>query len=235
VYDGPWDNNLFKARSGFWPDADPKSSHGKSGVEGELYDPKSSHSKSGVPEADRPQKFYIPPVPEFKDVDLTEGDDYYRKEYSPYAQVLVPRPLTYAGQKLERGYYLVKLGSRWDGSQVKTLAQLQNPQDIYPNRTPTDPTVRAKDAEPFLQNIFRPKERIPAYEAMIVKKLGKVIAVFPVTRIDPVVSKKERSWKRWHGRPAKPVGRVVYDRQMNPVIQVWSGQAIYSSKVAIAP
>ncbi len=72
----------------------------------DVYDPKSSSRKSGV---DVPRDFFTPPTPRFEKIDPEEFADYHKTHYSPYAKILIPRPVQIGETRLNQGFYLVKL------------------------------------------------------------------------------------------------------------------------------
>ncbi len=87
---------------------------GQSGVEPNLYDEGNSDTKSGLD--GKYEFFYIPPVPQWEQVDWEELQDNRKGNKSPYVILQIPQPVKFRGQWLTKGYYLVKIGDSNDGS-----------------------------------------------------------------------------------------------------------------------
>jgi hypothetical protein len=100
----------------------------------DLLDPRSSEHRSGV---DTPRDMFIPPTPPFEKTDMREWRDYKGHQYTPYAQMIVPRTVKINDATLTPGYYLVKLEytpsdqSKEDKAKKKAQ-QPDNPNDPQP-------------------------------------------------------------------------------------------------------
>jgi hypothetical protein len=99
--------------------------HAKSGQD-YLYDEKNSQGNAGTKE--RPQKFLIPPTPDYIEVDPEELHDYFdrkNRHYAPYALARITRSIRYNNVFIPKGYYLIKPGDLNDGSARVSLKTLQ--------------------------------------------------------------------------------------------------------------
>jgi hypothetical protein len=99
--------------------------HAKSGQD-YLYDEKNSQGNAGTKE--RPQKFLIPPTPDYIEVDPEELHDYFdrkNRHYAPYALARITRGIRYNNVFIPKGYYLIKPGDLNDGSARVSLKTLQ--------------------------------------------------------------------------------------------------------------
>ena len=206
-----WDGNWTQAKSGTEGALyDQGTEMGVAGTKGRIYDPGNSTGKAGTKEP--PQKFWIPPNPQFADVDLKDADNYYRKDYSPYAMVLFPQNVTFGNQFLQKGYYLVQPGSADDGSANKSqrqfIAQNTDPNEITPNL----PSLQSTNQEL--------PEDMPA-TALIVKKLGKVVAVLPVDMTIPV----PKGWWKIRKKSGKMPAESNYRNHLGAPAVEWTYNA----------
>jgi hypothetical protein len=242
-----WDGGFTQAKSGqwFW---DNGYTNAKSGVEGDLKDAGNSDGKSGLKPPS--QWFFIPPERYFENVDPNEIDENRKKSYTPYALAMISQNVNYHGIVLSKGYYQVKLGTGAEGSpktnlqalsdkppkaqetgnfnpaglpqyappsnpNVETLAPLSplpSPENTAPTNIPTEPLVSIPDASPTGQ-------------ILIFKKLGNVVAVLPVERIEP--------YKRAKGeKKAKmPLARVTFE-QNKPVLKLLYKDKLYMTDLS---
>jgi hypothetical protein len=131
-----WDGNWTEAKSG----------------QDYLYDEKNSQGKSGVKEP--PQKFLVPPTPDFADVDPEELHDYFdrkNRDYAPYALARITRSIRYNNILIPKGYYLVKPGDLNDGSvkvSLKTLQGFEAPPSGQPGEESGNTTALKTDPQP---------------------------------------------------------------------------------------
>lgn len=198
---GIWDNNLI--------DAD-------SGVEFNLQDPNSSEDKSGI-KKDLPQTFFIPPPRQFDDVDPEELDEQAGKDYTPHALVQVRSNIRYRNVVLKKGYYQVKLGQIQDGSPNSRL----HPQDAYLAAAATGMTHPAS-TQHYSRKYF---ESTPS--VFVLKQLGKVIAVLPITRVTAYQAPKGEK------PPKKPVAVIEYENNQ-PVMKVYYKKNLYWSALGLS-
>jgi hypothetical protein len=185
-----------------WDDA---SSFGKSGADPERPDPDESTGKSGV--SPGPQSFWIPPVPPFEDVDPEELWDYQKsrlpkswrgRDKSPYALLQLYQALSFRGVWLPKGYYLVKAGDWNDGSaRLKADWRTTVPVQVSSAAGAWPPAPQTKQQRWYQH---APMLGPQNYQTLILKQYGRVMAVFPVSRIQAYQghSAKEK-------RPSMPV------------------------------
>jgi hypothetical protein len=246
-----WDGNWTEAPSGdLW-----KQPEGTDGV---------GHSD------ERPETFFIPTRPDFKDVDPEELSDYfhrYRKEYTPYALARIQQTLHYQNLVLPKGYYLIKPGDETDGSpqvtlKTNTLPPLQaepmamppenpmvgsrfeyvgqvqsatRPSELIrqakaamPPAAPSNITLSASktqkvvgpSAKPVSGSTAGSSEKI--YQVFVIKKLGRVVAVVPIHRMENY--RPKRKDKIPHQALA-----WVEEENRHPVLKFYYRKRIYST------
>lgn len=182
-----------KAWDGTWTNA----------VTGEdvIYDDQNSQGKSGVPEA--PQTFFIPPVPDFADIDIEELSDYGKKEYSPHALARINYELRYDDIRIPKGYYLIKPGDPTDGSERVHL---------------NSPTARTLQGSPAPES-----GTAPVYRTFVIKRLGKVVAVLPIHRMEVYNPRKHKQ------KVPKHALAWVEIEERHPVLKFYHHKRIYST------
>jgi len=220
--------------------------HAHSGKVGLFDDPGSSDGKSGT---DPPQKYYKANPRDFVDVDPEELDDYfnrYKKEYSPYALARITQNIRYNNVFIPKGYYLIKPGDINDGSPRISLKNVEPPTELVaPNAVPigrlaaTQPVmdeIPAVDTEtlppmppsaypetpsppspPATGNTLKSGE--PVYQVFVIKKLGKVVAVVPINRMEIYKPKRKEhvpkhalAWLEQENR--RPVLKFYYRKRL---------------------
>jgi hypothetical protein len=196
---GIWDNNLTQ---------------GRSGVEGDLGDEKNSDWKSGLKTPNT--WFFIPPKRQFADVDLDEVGAEKAYRYATDPVVLLNQTVRVQGRWIPKGYYQVKLGDANDGSlnvQLASTAQAM-PQMIQP--------VQAGGRN-------QPLPQPPAFSTFVFKKLGKVVAVVPISTVAPFTppKKEKRKYKQ-------PVAMVELENQV-PVLKIYYKQMVYAAPLSDEP
>lgn len=221
---GFWDDSLTKAKSGtwFW---DGGLTNAKSGVEADLYDPNDSTGKSGVKPPH--QWFFIPPERYYENVDPNEIADTRKKDYVPYAVALFTQNVAYRGVIISKGYYQVKLGAATGGSPKTNLTAMaekandpafkpQSTQNFYPNGLPQ---LAPPDAPPPEEAPAPPPEPTQTF---ILKKLGNVVAVLPVEKVEP--------YKRPKGekKSKQPLAKVFLENQV-PVLKLLYKDKLYTT------
>jgi hypothetical protein len=173
---------------------DDHGTNAKSGVEGTLLDPGSTEGQSGVKPP--PQTYFIPPPRQYEEVDPEEIRETKKRDYTPYALAQLPQTITYRGKLIPKGYYQIKLGFRNEGSPKTNL-----------NETPT----------------LSPEEQETIRRVLILKQLGKVVAVIPVQRFQVLdLSRKEKK------KFKKPTAGLVYEDHA-PVLQYRLKDEVYST------
>lgn len=243
-----WDGGFTQAKSGqwFW---DNGYTNAKSGVEGDLQDPGNTDGKSGLKPPS--QWFFIPPERYFENVDPNEIDENRKKSYTPYALAMISQNVNYHGIVLSKGYYQIKLGTGAEGSPKTNLQALAtkppkaqetgnfNPaglpqfapsgipdSDPRPQLSPLPPqelsTAKSDNAGDALASI---PDASPTGQILIFKKLGNVVAVLPVERIEP--------YKRAKGeKKAKlPLARISFE-QNKPVLKLLYKDKLYMTDLS---
>lgn len=171
---------------------------------------------------ERPQMFFIPPPRLFETVDPNELDEMVKGDYTPYALVQVAQEVHYRDKVLPKGYYQIKIGRWYEGSQTVRL----HPDDqsrLAPGMSPS-----SQDSSP--QSAARPAVNGPDpatdtdLRVMIFKKLGNVLLVVPITtqEVLHLPKKQRRQLER------TPVAKVV-EFNAQPVLQVNNGQTLFSA------
>lgn len=182
---------------------------GRSGRGDAIYDPWDSTGNSGQKE--RPQTFFIPPTPDYVDVDPQELSDYKKKDYSPYALARITQNLVYRGMVIPKGYYLIQPGNAGSGSprvkmqatqQLPSMAQTANGQASSPTE-PTDP-------------------KNPVYQVFVLKRLGKVVAVIPIHR-------SESYQPAGKTKPPKQALAWLDTESNHPVLKFYYKKQIYTA------
>ncbi len=185
-----------------------------------LYDAGSSHGTAGTDEP--PQTFHAPPPRDFADVDPEELDDYFdrrNKDYVPYALARVERNIVYNGQlMLPKGYYLIKAGDDMDGS-PRVDARLWNAPQVSAAAS-VQSLPPAASTSTVGQNPQNAKA--PSYRVFVIKRLGKVVAVVPIHRVEaykpPQKEKLPRQALAW-----------VEMENRHPVLKFYYKKRIYST------
>lgn len=217
----------------------------RSGRVGMFDDPTSSDGKAGT---DPPQKYYTANPRDYVDVDPEELDDYfnrYNKEYSPYALVRITQNIRYNNVFIPKGYYLIKPGDVNDGSPRVSLKNVAPPTELVaPNSVPigrlaaTRPVmdeIPAVDTEtlppmpspqPVEPSLPPPgatgntlKSGEPVHQVFVIKKLGKVVAVVPINRMEVYkpkrkdhIPKQALAWLEMENR--RPVLKFYYRKRL---------------------
>ena len=109
----------------------------------DLLDPRSSEHRSGV---DTPRDMFIPPTPPFEKTDLREFKDYKGHQYTPYAQMIVPRTVKINDMTLTPGYYLVKLEYTPSNESKEQKAKEKANRPDNPNDPQPKPVVKRTPA-----------------------------------------------------------------------------------------
>ncbi len=146
----------------------------KSGLGWELPDSGSSEGKSGVKDA--PLDFYVLPHDEINRMyDEVERDEISNvgkiRDYSTEALLQFPQSMTFNGKDVPGGYYLAYLGDWYSGSKEINMGH-------------------AEEWVPVELQKQRAKGELKEYSAVILKKLGRVVAAFPIDSREPYNRKK---------------------------------------------
>jgi hypothetical protein len=200
----------FNFWDGDWTD-------GSSGTENDLGDKDDTTGKSGN---DPPQWFFIPSPRQFKDVDPEDLSEQRGRDYTPYAMARLISDVRLQDKKvLKKGYYQVKLGQLNDGSQANHLDD--------PQRQQATILAGASIVSNRKKSSYQQLQRGTLPQTLVMKQLGKVIVVFPISRREPW--RKEKGDKR---RYPKPLAGVVQENR-RPVLKYFDGKMIYSSDLPI--
>jgi hypothetical protein len=236
VYEHPpfWDGQFTDASSGYhyaWPDAG------------------SSEGKSGNRPKDNPQHYWIPKPRQWEDTDPEEISDRRSKGpfshvYTPYALVRFERDLLYREWKFTKGYYQIKLGNYNDGSpktklypedESASMAGLQTPPPtqgatlgnrLLKGVKTAGKLLDGKAPVPDPPDVFESeKQRLASTETLVIKQLGKVVAVLPVLKQTPYGGKR-----KFPRKLKQPLGSFDYDPNQ-AWLHVWDGLTIYSTSL----
>ncbi|MEB3287696.1 MAG: hypothetical protein VKJ04_09350 [Vampirovibrionales bacterium] len=225
-----WEGRWTNASTGLYPLPDTEDPYND------------SHTESGIPIKDRIEHFYLPPNPQFEDVDPNELSDNEGRNYSPYALLRLSRDILMYGQMLPKGYYQVKIGTWRDGSpkqkeilrqagveepdvQPGVISQVANiqaepPPYSEPGSLSTDMTQQDGQAKPVdpdkIARLQKKQAKRPAYTSLIFKKNGKVFLMLPIEERQLVIL----PWKKSRKLPKTPMAWVEADpnRPDSPVL-----------------
>lgn len=223
--------------------------HAKSGNERDLFnDPGRSDWQAGT---DPPQKFWIPSVRDFADVDPEELHDYFdrkNRHYTPYALARVEQNIRYNNLTIPKGYYLIKPGDDNDGSPKVNLNTLNGQR---PSSAPTQPetlpiaatqnlppleTEVEEEAVPSaihqLPALPNPTNnppptidpKAPMYQTFVIIRQGKVIGVVPIHRM----SQYQRADK--HEKKPKTAMAWVEWVERKPVLKFYYKKWVYETE-----
>lgn len=217
--------------------------------DGIFNDPGSSQGDAGTPERPQtfftpPPRDYVDVDPE----ELSDYFDRRNRHYSPYALARIEQNIRYQGIVIPKGYYVIKPGDTNDGSprinfnttvttsntQNQTLPPISSSQATFSLENepePAAPSATAPSGNPPTTStpvsLTPPEKRQPGlqvgnpdtYRIFVIKRLGKVIAVVPIHRMESYKpSRKEKlpkhalAWVEMENR--HPVLKFYYKKRV---------------------
>lgn len=224
--------------------------HAKSGNERDLFDdPGRSDKQSGT---DPPQKFWIPSVRDFADVDPEELHDYFdrkNRHYTPYALARIEQNIRYNNLTIPKGYYLIKPGGENAGSLKVNLQTVNGPLPmpqattsaamLTPAASPSLPPLETEveeavdvDSSGQLPAMPTPVNnppptidpKAPIYQTFVMIRQGKVIGVVPIHRM----SQYQRTDKK-EKKPKTAMAWVEW-AERRPVLKFYYRKWVYETE-----
>jgi hypothetical protein len=205
AWDGEWTNAKSGTEGALY---DQGSTLGTAGTEGRIHDPGDSTSKAG---GDPVQTYWIPNNPQFADVDQNESRDYRHHDFSPYVLVQFSHDVKYGSQAIGKGYYLVQPAGPLAGSPNKSLEQVRATDFTLGDTHVIPPPVSS-------QKWFKPKPPPSPAQALILKKLGKVVAVLPVQQAMPV----PKGWWKLQKKHGKEPVKASFKHHLGGPLAIWT-------------
>lgn len=166
-------------------------------------DPGSSDGKANSKDPLK-RDYFIPAERDFADVDPEELAELDKSGYSPYVLVRFQHDVVVNGRNLPKGYYQIKIGQFSDGS---------------PNVNLSGPPVGSRvDYRDHWWEFRKPKA---PKEMFVIKKLGKVVAVIPIYKVEPYVKDKKEKL------PKEAIGWVEGLGQSQPQLKIYHKKMVY--------
>lgn len=225
--------------------------HAKSGNERDVMDDTGrSDKKAGT---DPPQKYWIPSVRDFADVDPEEIHDYFdrkNRHYTPYALARIEQNIRYNSLSIPKGYYLIKPGDEQDGSPKVNLKNLtgqnlplsstmdratqslalSNEQRLPPLETEVEEPIEApvQQLSPIQTPASSPPPvldtKAPIYQTLVIIQQGKVMGVVPVHRMS-----QYRRTDKHEKKPRTAMAWVEWEER-RPVLKFYYKKWVYETE-----